>query len=560
MKKIKTCLKEKPLKKDSSNNKNLNKNRLKPILKYVKENKQKSICFLLIGFFASILLFAVVKSSFNKEAKLVKQVQVHPDSFFSTTRRNQKKERIIIIYRDGQIIKKTEKLDNRGKVKETKSEVLSEADEVVRGNDLLRTGEELKDGDVVGERIMNDGNGVRKEKDIIQGNEIKTIISPLDDMGNAIYLNENDVRDGVEISAVIHIIDGKQYVVKEFITKEAKVFKKVFDEHNNIVKEGTILSDEIIGRQEDNTLRRISKIVSDGDIVTLDRKVRDVDRDDKFNLNAQGLFEFEENKAIGITEEDEIKIARIKNERNSKNSGSIKFVNSSPKEVNDLTIYNRDKNYSEHNEPRTTPTYPVDLTRVLTMDRIIPAVLITEIKSDIPSKKVLAQTEQDIYGSHGRKILIPKGSKVIGAYERLEDRAIRRMAVVWYRIITPSGINIKLEGELNDSAGVSGITGEIDRRMLDRYGNAFLLSSINALAQLSVPVNDLSARAAADSFTREFSAVTGQLIRESLKVMPTIRIPQGTRINISPLQDIWFKDAQNNKIKVLSYNNNEQQK
>ena len=55
-------------------------------------------------------------------------------------------------------------------------------------------------------------------------------------------------------------------------------------------------------------------------------------------------------------------------------------------------------------------------------------------------------------------------------------------------------------------------------------------------------------RTTADSFTREFSAVTGQLIRESLKVMPTIRIPQGARISITPLQDIWFKEPKDNQI------------
>jgi type IV secretion system protein VirB10 len=128
------------------------------------------------------------------------------------------------------------------------------------------------------------------------------------------------------------------------------------------------------------------------------------------------------------------------------------------------------------------------------------------------------------------------------------------MTVSWYRIITPSGVNIKLEGELSDAKGASGITGEIDRRMVDRYGMAFALSIFNAAAQLSVPVDDLRYRAAADSSTREFSAVTGQLIRESLKVMPTIKIPQGTRINISPIQDIWFKEPKNNEVLVSPVN------
>ena len=344
--------------------------------------------------------------------------------------------------------------------------------------------------------------------------------------------------------------------------KKGSVITKTFDIDGNIIKEGAVLSDKTILDQVDKILKRITYTVIGGEIIKKVNNLREAQEGDEANQK-NGLFYFTHNKNTGLTSEDEIKIAKLRDGRH-RSSGVFKVIDSKEDEAIErekernskwYSIFNRSKNYNEHEEPRTTPSYPVDLTRVITVDKIIPAVLINEVKSDIPSKTVRAQIEEDVYGSHGRKILIPKGSKVLGEFKTIEDRAARRMYIAWYRIITPDGINIKLESELTDAQGSSGIEGEIDNRFKDRYGMAFLLSSMNALSQLTVPVNDLRYRGASDTFTREFSSVTGQLIREGLKVMPSITIPQGSRINISPLQDIWFRESDDKKIIVEGYEN-----
>jgi len=201
----------------------------------------------------------------------------------------------------------------------------------------------------------------------------------------------------------------------------------------------------------------------------------------------------------------------------------------------------KDEDFSSHDLAKSVPTYPVDLSRTLTMDRFISAVLYTEIKSELPSKKVLAMIDKDVYAAHGRKILIPRGSKAIGKYEPLDEQGQTRLMISWYRIITPAGINIKLDSETADGEGAAGMTGEIDDRLLDKYGTALLFSSLSALSQLSVQTDSESQSAAAEAFSNEFGSVTAQALENSFDIAPRLRIPRGARINISPLTDIWFK-------------------
>lgn len=208
-----------------------------------------------------------------------------------------------------------------------------------------------------------------------------------------------------------------------------------------------------------------------------------------------------------------------------------------------------DKDY-----PKTIASNAYDLSRILTTDSFIPAVMYTAINSEIPSKTVLAIVESDVVGFHGNNILIPKGSKLEGVYEAIDDKHARRMQITWFKITRPDGIMIKLDAESADSQGASGVTGYLDQRLKDRYGGALLLSTINALAQLSINEDDIRQLAAVESFGREFGTLTAQIVRENMNAMPIIMIRQGTRFNIRPYQNIYFREPEKQIINTLFVN------
>lgn len=211
-----------------------------------------------------------------------------------------------------------------------------------------------------------------------------------------------------------------------------------------------------------------------------------------------------------------------------------------------------DKDY-----PSSIASKAYDLSRIITTDSFIPAVMYTAVNSEIPSKTVLAIVESDVVGFHGTNILIPRGSKVEGVYEKIDNKHARRMQITWFKITRPDGIILKLDAESSDPQGASGLTGYLDQRLKDRYGGAILLSSINALAQLSVRENDVRHLAAVESFGREFGTLTAQIIRENMNAMPIIMIRQGTRFNIRPYQNIYFREPESaTSNKSLFTNNN----
>lgn len=236
-------------------------------------------------------------------------------------------------------------------------------------------------------------------------------------------------------------------------------------------------------------------------------------------------------------------IKDISLQRNSKSDMQVISYDEPDENQGNTLELMTDKDY-----PKTIASKQYNLDRVLTTDMFIPAVMYTAINSEIPSKTVLAVVESDVSGFHGRNILIPKGSKVEGVFEKLDSKHARRMQISWFKITRPDGIIIKLDSESADSHGASGVTGYLDQRLKDRYGGAFLLSAINALAQMSVREGNVRDLAAAESFGREAGNITAQIVRENINVMPIITIKQGTRFNIRPYQNIYFRESVNSTV------------
>ena len=274
---------------------------------------------------------------------------------------------------------------------------------------------------------------------------------------------------------------------------------------------------------------------------------------EKITLNINDIIKLEQKIEPSLSREEILRRELLKQRTRKGKTQVIERAVKKPHVQKEQIIadISQDDDFSRHGLSKSIPTYPVDLSRTLTADRFIPAVLITEVKSELPSAKVLAQIETDVYAAHGEKILIPKGSKAIGSYEPLAEVDSKRLMIAWHRIITPEGINIKLQSETADGEGSAGQTGRLDNRLLDKYGTALLFSSISALAQLTISTENESQSAAAEAFSGEFGTITAESLRNSLDILPRVTIPQGGRLKISPLEDIWFSEPVYNQAEVI---------
>jgi type IV secretion system protein VirB10 len=208
---------------------------------------------------------------------------------------------------------------------------------------------------------------------------------------------------------------------------------------------------------------------------------------------------------------------------------------------------------ADYEGPRRTSTRPVDNERIITADRYVTGILETGINSQVGGDEtgtVVVQTARDVFGYHGRKVLLPKGSRMICNYEAPEDMGSTRLPITCERVlIAGHRAEIReLESLLTDQQGRAGITGEVDNRFGERYGTAFLLTGIatavrfaNTLTQSAedASLSEKSTEEASAELSNRLGEITANVLEQTLDLKPIITVPQGTRVNIRPATD-WY--------------------
>jgi type IV secretion system protein VirB10 len=184
----------------------------------------------------------------------------------------------------------------------------------------------------------------------------------------------------------------------------------------------------------------------------------------------------------------------------------------------------------------------------------IRCVLETRIVTDVPGYTSCLVTEP-VYSFNGRKLLLPKGSKVLGAYS--SGPTGRRVAVVWDRIITPTGIDVDMSSKPSpgiDNLGGAGLPGHYDAHWGSRIGAALLISMLSDAFKYeaaehgprgsSIAAGGVVVQEPFESNTaRTVQNLADMAVREAANRPPTITINQGTVIYVYVARDVDFSDV-----------------
>ena len=175
---------------------------------------------------------------------------------------------------------------------------------------------------------------------------------------------------------------------------------------------------------------------------------------------------------------------------------------------------------------------------------IIPAALITGIRSDLPGQ-ITAQVTENVYDTPtGRIRLIPQGARLIGIYDSQVAFGQSRVLLVWTRLIMPDGRSIVLERQPGaDVAGFAGLEDGVDNRWKEMLGAA-ALSTVLAVGTEVNSGTDLNStnctilqalrRGAGDSLDQ-----TGQqVVRRNLNNQPTLTIRPGFPVRVIVDRDL----------------------
>lgn len=177
---------------------------------------------------------------------------------------------------------------------------------------------------------------------------------------------------------------------------------------------------------------------------------------------------------------------------------------------------------------------------ILQAGAVIPAALITGIRSDLPGP-ITAQVTQNVYDSPtGRILLIPQGTRIIGQYDNDVGFGQSRVLLVWTRLILPNGRSIVLDRQPGANAeGYAGLQDGVDYHWGDLAKSAVLstLISIGANTGSSGDEGGI-ARAIRQGASDSVSQTGQQIVGRQLNIASTLTIRPGYPMRVIVTRDL----------------------
>jgi type IV secretion system protein TrbI len=176
---------------------------------------------------------------------------------------------------------------------------------------------------------------------------------------------------------------------------------------------------------------------------------------------------------------------------------------------------------------------------VLQAGSVIPAALITGIRSDLPGL-VTAQVTQNVYDSPtGRILLIPQGSRLIGDYDADVAFGQSRVLLAWNRLILPDGRSIVLERQpASDPGGFAGLQDGTDYH----WGGVLKAALVSTLLGVGSEVGSGGGGDLARAIRRGTQDSVGrageQIVSRELNVRPTLTIRPGFPVRVLVTRDL----------------------
>ena len=170
---------------------------------------------------------------------------------------------------------------------------------------------------------------------------------------------------------------------------------------------------------------------------------------------------------------------------------------------------------------------------------VIPAALMTGIRSDLPGQ-ISAQVTENVYDSPtGRILIIPQGTRLLGQYDNGVGFGQRRILLVWNRLIFPNGRSIVLERQPGtDAQGYAGVEDGVDMHWWDLAKAVGLSTLLSVSAELAMDEEDELTQALQSGAQDTVNDAGQEIIRRELNVAPTLTIRPGFPVRVMVTRDL----------------------
>jgi type IV secretion system protein VirB10 len=184
---------------------------------------------------------------------------------------------------------------------------------------------------------------------------------------------------------------------------------------------------------------------------------------------------------------------------------------------------------------------------VLQAGAVIPAALLTGIRSDLPGQ-VTAQVTENVYDSPtGRILLIPQGAKLVGLYDSQVEFGQGRVLLAWTRLILPGGRSILLDRQpAGDAQGFAGLEDRVDRHWKQLASAAMISTLLGVGTELGSGSDDSDVvRALRQGAANSVSQTGQQVVGRSLDVQPTLTVRPGFPVRVLLTRDLVLEPIGN---------------
>jgi type IV secretion system protein VirB10 len=172
---------------------------------------------------------------------------------------------------------------------------------------------------------------------------------------------------------------------------------------------------------------------------------------------------------------------------------------------------------------------------------LIPAVLETALDSTRPGF-ARAIVSRDVRGFDGQRVLVPRGSRLIGEYRSEAAPGQRRALVIWTRLIRPDGVTVAIGSPAGDPLGRGGIRARVNSHFFERFAGAILQSGLDIGVNLATTAGGGTVLVVPG----QIQGGVGQLVQPQ-QITPTLTVRQGTSISIFVARDLDFTGVENRR-------------
>ncbi|GAB5373788.1 MAG: TrbI/VirB10 family protein [Acuticoccus sp.] len=179
---------------------------------------------------------------------------------------------------------------------------------------------------------------------------------------------------------------------------------------------------------------------------------------------------------------------------------------------------------------------------VLQAGSVIPAALMTGIRSDLPGQ-VTAQVTENVYDTPtGRFLLIPQGARLIGEYDAEIGGGQSRILLVWTRLILPGGRSIVLERLPGaDRQGYAGLQDRVNNHWRRVFVAAGLATLLGVASEVGTDDESEIARAVRESGQDTVGRAGEEVVKRQLDIPPTLTIRPGHPVRVVVTRDLVFE-------------------